>query len=151
MEIELFTLKLGLLSFWGLWLAIVFLTNLFEGFKVLRVVPGKWKFASYNFQAVAQATASYHAPPWLPRLLFSGILVWQLLAVTFFGWAVVSSFNAGSLGWGLVNAAFAAGLGLWAAFMIADEIFKQYDTERAHVLLFIAQLVTLVALYVLPS
>lgn len=42
-------------------------------------------------------------------------------------------------------------LGLLAAFMIADEIFKEYDLERGHVLLFSAQLVILIVLYVLPS
>jgi len=50
-----------------------------------------------------------------------------------------------------VNAAFACGLGLWAAFMIADEIFKQYDTQRSHVLFFGAQLLTLLVLHALPS
>jgi hypothetical protein len=151
MEVNLFTLKLGLLSFWGLWLLIAFLTNLANGLKVLRVAPQHWKFASGNFQAVARATATYHAPPWLPRLLFLGVLLWQLLALTFFGWAIVSSSKEGSLDWGLLNAAFAAGLGLLSAFMIADEIFKQYDLERGHVLIFTAQLVTLIVLYVLPS
>ena len=151
MEIKFLVLKVGLLSFWGLWLLIAFLTNLFEGLKLLRVVPQRWKFASQNFHAVAQATATYHAPPWLPRLLFLGVLLWQLLALGFFGWAIVSSFVAGSLDWGPLNAAFAASLGLLAALMIADEILKQYDLERAHVLFFIAQLVTLMVLYVLPS
>jgi hypothetical protein len=42
-------------------------------------------------------------------------------------------------------------LGLWAAFMLADEILKQYDVEHSHVLFFIAQLVTFVSFYVLPS
>jgi hypothetical protein len=151
MEINFFALKIGLLSFWGLWLFIVFLTNLFEGLKVLRVLPQRWKFASQNFQAVAQATATYHAPPWLPRFLFLGVLLWQLLALVCFGWAIASSSLAGSLDWGPLTAAFAASLSLLAAFMIADEILKQYDTERAHVLFFIAQLVTLMVFYVLPS
>jgi hypothetical protein len=35
--------------------------------------------------------------------------------------------------------------------MIADEIFKEYDLERGHNMLFIAHLVTLILLYVLPS
>lgn len=151
MDMELVTLKLGLLFFWGLWFSIVFLTNLFEGFRVLRVVPTTWKYASHNFKPVAQATATYHAPPWLPRVLFSGILLWQLLAVVFFARATILSFIGGSVGWGPANVAFAVGLSLWAAFMIADEVFKEYDTQRSHVLFFIAQLVTLVALHVLPS
>ena len=50
-----------------------------------------------------------------------------------------------------MDAAYAAGLGLWGAFMLADECFEEYDTEWTHVLLFTAQLVTLVSLHVLPS
>ena len=37
------------------------------------------------------------------------------------------------------------------AFMLADEILKQYDVEHSHVLFFIAQLISFVALHVLPS
>jgi hypothetical protein len=151
MELNLFALKLGLLFLWGLWLFIAFLTNLFDAFKVLRMVPQHWRFASDNFQAVARTTAIYHAPPWLPRVLFFGILLWQLLALIFFGYAIVSSLEEGSLDEGPLNTAFVASLGLLFAFMIADEVFTQYDLERGHVLLFIAQLITLIALYALPS
>jgi len=151
MDMNLFALKLGLVSFWGLWLVIVFLTNLFEGLKALRILPPYSKFASQNLQAVAKATATYQAPPWVPRLLFFGVLVWQLVALLFFGRALVCSIEDGRLAMGPINVAFVASLGLLAAFMLADEICKEYDTERAHVLFFIAQLVTLLALYVLPS
>jgi len=93
----------------------------------------------------------YRLPAWLPRLLFSGVLLWQLLAVSCFGWAIISSVTAGSLNRDLMNAAFMTGSGLWAAFMIADEILQQYDAEHAHVLFFIAQLASFATLYVLPS
>jgi hypothetical protein len=151
MDMNMFVFKLGLVFFWGLWLLIVFLTNLFEGLKALRILPPYWRFASQNFQAVAQATATYHAPPWVPRLLFFGVLCWQIVALLFFGRALVFSIEEGAPASGPLNAAFASSLGLLAAFMIADEICKQYDTERAHILFFIAQLVTWLALYVLPS
>jgi hypothetical protein len=151
MEMTLFPLKLGLLFFWGLWLLIAFVTNLCEWLKVVRILPQCWTFASQNFQAVARATATYHAPPWIPRFLFLGILLWQLLTITFFGRAIVSSAMAGSLAWSPLNAAFATSIGLLAVFMIADEIFKEYDLERGHVLLFTAQLVIFVALHVLPT
>lgn len=143
--------KLGLISFWSLWLFIMFLTNLFEGLKLIRLVPPYWKFASQNFQAVAEATGVYHAPQWIPRFLFLGVLLWQCGTLALFGRAVIVSFAHGSSIAGPVNAAFASSLGLLAAFMIADEVFKQYDVERAHVLFFIAQLVTLLALHLLPA
>ncbi len=144
-------LKVGLLFFWTTWLAIVFLTNLCSGLKALGVLPDTWKFASQNFRAVAGATAIYHAPRWVPALLFTGVIVWQLVAVLFFGWAFVSSVQAGRLAWAPIHAAFATALALWAAFMVTDEICKQYDTQSSHVSLFTAQLLTLVSLHLLPS
>ena len=142
--------KLGLLVFWGLWYLIAFSTNLCECFERLRVLPKSWPFASGNLRSVAQAVRVCSSSRSLPWLLFSGVLCSQLLVVFLFGWAIISS-AAGVLNSQAVNAAFMAGLGLWAAFMLADEIFKQYDAEHSHVLFFIAQLVTFISLYVLPS
>jgi len=146
----LFSFKLGLLLFWGLWYAIAFFTNVCEMLHALRVFPRTWPFASGNLRDVTQATKTYSGMRWLPRLLFFCVLGFQLLIVCLFGWAVVSSLAAGSIKPDAVNTAFAASLGLWAAFMLADEIFKQYDTEHAHVLFFIAQLVTFVAFQATP-
>ena len=88
---------------------MVFSTNLFEGLKVLHRLPWTWKFASHNFQPVVLATAEYHPPSWVPKVLFSGILLWQLIIVLLFGWAIISSLKNLWLNWGLVNAAFAGG------------------------------------------
>ena len=134
MEVTLLPFKLGLISFWGLWFLILFLTNLCEACKVLRVAPATWKFASHNFGPLFRPLRVTVPPPWIPRVLFLGVLLWQSLAVTLFGWAIASCLSERALSWGPVNAAFASGLGLWAAFMIADAIFKEYDTERSHVL-----------------
>ena len=150
MESNLF-LKLGLLSFWGCWFLLVFCTNFFEACKVLHVLPCTWKFSSHNFQPVLLATTEYHAPVWVSKLLFSGVLLWQLLIVMLYGWAVISSVTNQSLMWGPVNSAFTVGLSLWGAFMLADEFFKEYATEQSHTQYFIAQLITLIALHVFPS
>ena len=147
----LFTLKLGLVIFWMLWQLIVFLTNLFEGLKLLRIVPPYWKFASQNYQAVEQATGAYQAPLWVPKLLFLGVLVWQLATLILFVRGTVLTASHGSFLLDPVTEAFAASLGLLAAFMIADEVCKQYEVERAHVLFFTAQLATLLAFYIPPS
>jgi len=147
----LFILKLGLLSFWGLWFCIAFFTNLCESFKALGIFSTAWPFASGNLHGVIQTTKTYSLPRWLPRLLFSGVLLWELVIVSCFGWTIISSVTNGSINMFLVSAAFLAGLGLWASFMIADEIFKQYDAEHSHILFFIAQLVTFATFYVLPS
>src|SRR5690349_11988333 len=125
----LLILKLGLLLFWSLWFSIVLMTNLCEGFKVLRWIPWTWKFASHNFQPVVRALTEYTAPSWVSSALFAAILFWQVITVLLFGWATISSLLHQSLYWEFVDAAFSAGLGLWAVFMLADEICKQYDSE----------------------
>jgi hypothetical protein len=150
METNLFTVKLVLLFFWTAWFFITFLTNLFGGMKALGLLPAKWKFASDNFQAVAHAASIYRAPGRLAALLFSGVVLWQILVVTLFGRALILSFKMGSLEFISLNTAFTAGIAFWAALMIADEVFLRYENQSWHALLFIAQLVTWMSLYVLP-
>jgi hypothetical protein len=115
------TFKFGLLSFWSLWHSIVLLTNLCEGLKQLRVLPARWTFASKNYDAIVQATQKYHPAPWIPRLLFSGVLIWQLVILVGFGWALVASVRSGWMDPDHVSIAFGLSLSLLAAFIIADE------------------------------
>lgn len=144
------TFKLGLLTFWSLWHGIVLLTNLFEGLKVVRLLPTRWTFASKNYDAIVRATEKYHPAPWIPRLLFSGVLIWQFLILVGFGWAIVASVRSGRMDLDHVSVAFGLSLSLLAAFIIADELCTEYDTEHGHILFLIAQLVTVIALAVLP-
>jgi hypothetical protein len=147
----LFLLKLALLFFWAAWFCVVSVTNLFSALKAAGFVGAAWKFASTNYAAVAKATSLYGAPSWVPALLFGGVVTWQLAAASLYAWAFCASFAGGAIAAAAVNAAFAAGIGLWAAFMIADEITIKYAYEQSHELLFVAQLASLVAMYVLPS
>lgn len=151
MEIPLQTLKLGLLSFWTVWLALIFMTNLFGGLKALGVLPPSWKFASRNLQSVRQATALYRSPAWLPGLLFIMLVLWQGLAAWLFAAAWMESMERGAPAWAAINTAFAASLGIWAALMLSDEIFLQYEKEGSHAVQFIAQLATLASLHLLPA
>ncbi|HTL63321.1 MAG TPA: hypothetical protein VL261_16885 [Nitrospira sp.] len=147
----IFFLKLGMLVFWGAWYVTAFATNFCDMLQALRILPNTWRFASGNLHSVIKTTAIYSTPRRLPHLLFFGVLCWQFLVWLSFGWAIISSLAAGAINVDAMNMAFFLGLGLWAAFMLADEIFKQYDTEHAHALFFIAQLTTFIALHLLPS
>ncbi|HET8720516.1 MAG TPA: hypothetical protein VFM24_00715, partial [Nitrospira sp.] len=96
-------------------------------------------------------TSRYSVSRRLPGFLFFGVLCWQVAAVVLFTSAIAVSALAGALDSQAVNAAFIAGLSLWSAFMLADELLQQYDVEHAHVLFFMAQLLTLIALHQLPA
>jgi hypothetical protein len=143
--------KFGLLSFWSMWHGLVLLTNLLEGLRQLRVLPARWTFASKNYDAIVRATEKYRPAPWIPRVLFSGVLLWQVLILVGFAWTMVASFESGTVDFHLVSIVFGLSLSLVAAFIIADEICTEYDTEHGHILFFIAQLVTVIALAVLPQ
>jgi hypothetical protein len=51
----------------------------------------------------------------------------------------------------VLYAAFTAGLSLWLAFALADEVFVAYPVEGTHLRLFTAQLATLLAVELLPE
>ena len=140
-------LKLAIVAFWAAWFAIVFLTNLFDLLRAAGVLPAEWKFASRNYQMVQKAVSLYEPPPWVARVLFLGVLAWQFLATCLFAWALQASVRSGSLAMAPVDRAFAAGILLWAAFMLADEITIKYAMEQPHELLFIAQVACLVLIH----
>ena len=50
-----------------------------------------------------------------------------------------------------VYSAFTAALLLWAAFLVSDELFIAYALEATHLRLFLAFLVTLLAIVLLPD
>ena len=145
---DLSALKLALLAFWAAWFAIVLLTNVFGFLKATGRLPPSWRFASKNYELVTKATAIYQPRPWLPGLLFGGVLAWQLIATAMYAYAFFASLDD-FIDLDAVNAAFTVGILLWAAFMLADEITLKYEQERTHELLFIAQLASLAAIHLL--
>jgi hypothetical protein len=139
-------LKRGLLLFWAAWLSLVFLTNLLDGLKAAALLPDGWSFASGNYRFVCETTARYGTPGWLNGVLFAGVVCWEGLAAVLF-WLAGLRFGAGRWRY----PAFAAGLSLWAAFVLADEVFVAYGVEATHWRLFTAQLATLLAVELLPG
>jgi hypothetical protein len=141
-------LKLAILAFWAAWFAIVFLTNLFGALRAAGTLPPEWKFASKNYEWVQKAVSIFSPPPWVARFLFLGVLAWQFVAACLFAWALQASLQLGAIAAAQADIAFAAGILLWAAFMIADEITLKYAMEQPHELLFIAQVSCLVLMHV---
>lgn len=140
-------LKLALLLFWATWFSIVFLTNAFDAMKAAGMLPATWRFASRNYEMVVKAVSIYEAPKRVARLLFGGVLAWQALAAVLFWRALGRSASTGAVSLPTADAAFAAGILLWAAFMIADEITIKYAMEQPHELLLIAQLGSLLVIH----
>ncbi len=143
-------LKRGLLLFWAAWLTVVLTTNLLDGAKAAGLLPEGWAFASGNYRFLAETTARYGTPAWLNGLLFAGVLCWEGVAAVLF-WLAWGRSSGRGAGRRTLYAAFTVGLGLWAAFLLADEVCIAYAVEGTHLRLFTAQLATLLAIELLPE
>ena len=137
-------LKRCLILFWAAWLSVVFLTNLCDAGKTLGLLEESWSFASGNYRFVSQTTARHGTPDWFNAVLFGGVILWEGLAAALTWRAVWSGRPA-------LYAAFTVSLLLWAGFAISDEMFIAYTVEGSHLRLFVAQLVTLLAVELLPE
>jgi hypothetical protein len=142
-------LKRSLLLFWAVWFTVVFLTNAADAAKAAGLLDASWMFASGNYGFVTECTARYGTPSWANALMFAGVIMWEGLAAFMF-WRASSMFR-GSSARSARYAAFTTSLLLWAAFMVADEILIAYTVEGTHLRLFIAQLVSLLAVELLPE
>ena len=138
------TLKSGVLLFWAAWFTVVVLTDLGDALKAGGAVPARWSFASGNWELMLKITAVHATPVVIVGVLFLGAIAWEAAAAVLFwrAWA------AGGRG-GLV--AFTVGLALWAAFVLADELFIAHTLEAVHLRLFAVQLLSVFALRLLPD
>lgn len=147
-------LKRGLLLFWAIYFAIVLASNLADGLKALKILPEGWAFASGNYGLMVKVTRIYGVPYALVAMLFAGVCLWEAAAVYGFARAFRHFAGVGTAGMSMVYQAFGTALGLWAAFLIADELLIVYDRtslEAAHLTLFLTHLLSLLALRLLPD
>jgi hypothetical protein len=145
------SLKRILLAFWAVWMTTVFITNVFDACKAAGLLGLDWAFASGNYRFVAETTARYGTPTWVNGMLFSGVICWEGAAALLFWLAWWKFRGRRSEDTRPHYAAFTAGLTLWAAFLIADELFIAYAVAATHLRLFAAQLLSLMAIELLPE
>jgi hypothetical protein len=143
-------LKRLLLLFWAVWFTVVFLTNLADAGKGLGLLDESWDFASGNWKFMQETTARYKTPAGVNGVLFAGVIIWEGIATMLF-WRVGWSFRGRGSGSKAVYLAFTTSLTLWAAFLVADEVCIAYAVAGTHLRLFVAHLVTLLAVELLPE
>jgi len=151
---RLFTLaalKRGLLLFWALWLSVVVATNVLNGLQALSALPESFKFVSGNWPWINQTMDPLGVPRALQALMFAGVIVWEGLAAALF-WCAFAVYRGRSLlQEPTVIAACAVNLALWAAFQVLDEVFLAYPPQGVHRAIFTNQIITVLALYLLPE
>lgn len=105
-------------------------------------MPTDWKFLSHNYALVKGVLSIYHLPEAITTLLFILILITEGIIMCLF-WMAVSNKK-----W--INSAFTVSLFLWAGFLVGEEIFIAYAFEGVHLNLLVAELVSLLAIRLLP-
>jgi hypothetical protein len=143
-------LKRCLLFGWSVWWTVVVVTNVLDACKATGLLAETWSFASGNYAFLAQTMARYGTLTWVNAVLFGGVIVWEAAAATLF-WMAWHRYRGNWQGMMTVYVAFTAGLMLWLAFLVADEICIAYPVEATHLRLFIGQLLTLLAIALLPE
>jgi hypothetical protein len=143
MDVSIVTLKHGLILFWALWMTVVVLNNLGDGLRVLGLVPETFPIHSGNYSVMRDVMAKRRAPDWSTKLLFAGVILWEII-IAYLLWRAVFDLTT------FLIPAFGANLALWAAFMIADEVFVAYEVEATHLRIFTAQIVTLLFILLTP-
>jgi hypothetical protein len=143
-------LKRSLLLSWAVWLSVVFLSNLADAGKEAGLIGESWAFASGNWKAIKETTARYGTPDLVNALLFAGVILWEGVATSLF-WYAFWKVRGKKSGHKILYLAFTASLVLCAALLISDEVFVVYPLEGTHLRLFIAFMVTLLAIELLPE
>jgi hypothetical protein len=144
-------LKRGLLAFWALWHALVCFTNLVDILNYLALLDPKWRCASGNWKFLQETTARYQCSLTTNTVLFAGVIAWQGLAAFLFAYAAVSLRAKKGNAARLAYPPFTVSLGLWAAFMIADEVFLAFPVEWTHRGIFTSLLGSLLVIALVPD
>jgi hypothetical protein len=145
------SIKSGILFFWSSWTTIVVLMNVMDELKALGILPEGWKVASGNYQAISRVTDVYSDPAWLDKTLLFGALLWEGIGAGLF-WRAFRLYRSGDRQ--RLPASYTATstlLGLFAAFILADEVLHAYKMEGDHREIAMGLLVSLLALQHLPE
>lgn len=133
------TLSRGLLLFWSSWFSLVLASNLADGLQHMGVLPTEWRFVSGNLSLIRQSIDIYSLTMTSAAILFGAVVAVQLAAAVLFWRAFLDPDSVARPDDRKALQAFSLGIGLFAAFLIADELFIVYErlagVATAHLLI----------------
>ena len=144
-------LKRGLIAFWALWFTVVMVANVCDGLKWLAWINQDFPFASGGYLAIVKTTSVYRVSTTADAVMFAGAILLQATAAFFLARAALHFARDAPHARRELLTGFGAALLLFAGFMLADEFFHSYVQEQTHLQLFVALLVTLLTLQLLPE
>ncbi|MGH9920293.1 MAG: hypothetical protein ACRD6W_15680 [Nitrososphaerales archaeon] len=136
----------GLLLFWGIYFSMAGTGNVVD-LLTQHGYRGKYfRFSSKNFELLETVAKKHGSSPSSMRVLFVVIMSWELLSAAAYLAALALYLTGSSF---LLPYAFFVGMGLFAGLILGNEAFIYYDDEEEHVVMFLAQLISYIAVAVL--
>ena len=100
---------------------------------------------------MVKSLAQYDPPSWLPGAFFVAIVIWSFVSAAAFMMAAITP-SAPEQRWrSRVNNAFIISMCLWLAFFLSDQVVMMFDLEQNHMVQGSFQLLTFIAIHLLPN
>ncbi|MFB6283120.1 MAG: hypothetical protein ABEK59_04195 [Halobacteria archaeon] len=133
--------KLGLLAFLFVWIGIVTVTNIINGLDILGLAGGDIPFSSGNYEMMRDKASHLNPPEFLLGALFVGVIIWEFVIFLLFGNAIRNYCHRN------VTQAYGVSFGLFAGFIIIDDIIGAFGIENSHRNILIMLIATYLYIY----
>ncbi|ARK11121.1 hypothetical protein A6C57_12745 [Fibrella sp. ES10-3-2-2] len=120
-------IKAGILLFWALYFSIICVSNSTDALKTLGLLPPDFRFVSGNYNLVSKVVGIYDVTAGLAGLFFAGVILWEGIGAFLFWKALIGTVRQPSLSQSATYLALGVTLGLWAMFIVIDEVFLAYE------------------------
>ena len=90
----------------------MFVSSVDTGFRFAIVTATNVLGVSSNYQAILRATQRFAPPPWVPRFLFTAVIVWQAASTALLARAVALSLMHDAVDLAAATLALGSGIAL---------------------------------------
>lgn len=139
-----------IIVFWTIWWLIALWTDVVGLLAHFGLLQKSWA-PDTNYPFLVESLKMYNPPVWVPPLCFAGILFWSLLSTLAFGWVCIGLNQSAAYWRQRADIAFIISLSYWLAFFLTDQLVMKFDLEENHMVQGGFQLLTYLALYILPT
>lgn len=136
----------GLLLFWGIYFALAGTGNVVDWLTQHGYRKRYFRSSSRNLELLERVAKKHGSSASSTKALFAIIMSWELLAAATYLSALAFYLVGDRI---LTQYAFFIGMGLFAGLIIGNEAFVYYDDEEEHAVMFLAQLVSYLAVVLL--
>jgi len=136
----------GLLLFWGIYFVMAGTGNAVDWLTDHGYRGKYFRSSSKNLELMEKVAKRHGSGSSAIGALFVIIMSWELLSAAAYLCAFGLYLDGNTI---LLPYAFFAGMGLFAGLVLGNEAFVYYDDEEEHVIMFVAQLVSYIAVVLL--